>query len=298
MIKRLNKKWIIFFLMLPTMGYLIFMVIYPLIFSVMISFTRFTPSGGTLSLFAMPFAGLKNYARVFRDHVFAISMSNTFKILLIALVVEMILGLGIALLLSKKFVKIRGLFMVLILSPMMLPMVASGLIWRMLFHLEYGMVNALLKFIHLSPIDWLGSANNSLLTIIAVDIWQWTPFVILVLLAGLQAIPEEQYESAYVDGAGTWTTFAHITIPLLKYPLMVVLLIRTMDIFKVFDSVYTLTHGGPGYSSQTISFYTYLTGFRKFDLGYASAISWFIFIIVYFITFLFIKAFKIGDLSQ
>lgn len=298
MIKRLDKKWIIFFLMLPTMGYLIFMVIYPLVFSVMISFTRFTPAGGTLSLFAMPFAGLRNFARVFRDHVFSISMTNTFKILLVALVLEMVFGLAVALLLSKKFVRVRGLFMVLILSPMMLPMVASGLIWRMLFHLEYGMVNSFLKFLFISPVDWLGSASNSLLTIIAVDIWQWTPFVILVLLAGLQAIPEEQYESAQVDGAGTWATFAHITIPLLKYPLMIVLLIRAMDIFKVFDSVYTLTHGGPGYSSQTISFYTYLTGFRKFDLGYAAAISWFIFLIVYFITFFIIRAFKTGELSQ
>ena len=287
---KIRKKYIPYFLCLPTLVYLISLVIYPLIFSLFIAFRRFNPLYG-LSALKMPFVGVENFIKIFQDHIFMVSMKNTLLILAIALTVEFFLGLGVALLLNRKILKGANVFTTLMLTPMMMPMVAAGLMWRMMFHLDYGIINAFVKWIGISSgINWLGSTRVVLSTIILVDIWQWTPFVILILLAGLKSIPGEPIEAATVDGASSGQILRHVILPLIRWPIMIVLLIRMMDIFKIFDTVYALTYGGPGYASQTISFYTYLQGFKQFRLGYAAALSWIILIIILVLSMIFVRA--------
>jgi len=243
-----------------------------------------------LSILRMRFIGIENFIKIFQDHIFVVSMKNTLLILIIALPVEFFLGLAVALLLNRKIVKGSNIFITLMLTPMMMPMVAAGLMWRMMFHHDYGILNAFVKWIGISSgIDWLGSTRIVLFTIILVDIWQWTPFVILILLAGLKSIPIEPTEAATVDGASSIQILKYIILPLIRWPIMIVLLIRMMDIFKIFDTVYALTYGGPGYASQTISFYTYLQGFKQFRLGYAAALSWIILIIILVLSMIFVR---------
>jgi len=229
----------------------------------------------------MPYVGLNNFVKIFQDHIFAVAMTNTVIILLVALSIEFVLGFGIALLLNRKIIRGSGIFTTLLLIPMMMPLVAAGLMWRMMFHMDYGIINGFVKGVGISSgIDWLGSSQWVLFTIIVVDIWQWTPFVILILLASLRALPPEPLEAARVDGSSSRQLLRYIILPLLRWPIMIVLLIRMMDIFKIFDTVYTLTYGGPGYSSETISFRIYIQGFKLFKLGYAAALSWVILVIV------------------
>jgi len=156
----------------------------------------------------------------------------------------------------------------MLLSPIV---VAIG--WRLLYDTSYGVINGALAAIGVSAVPWLSSPKLALISLVLVDVWQWTPFVFLILLAGLAALPEEPYEAARIDGAGPWRQFRDITLPLLKPAILVALLLRTMDSLRLFDNVYILTRGGPGNSTETLSYFIYRTAFENFDLGYASAIS-------------------------
>jgi multiple sugar transport system permease protein len=157
----------------------------------------------------------------------------------------------------------------------MLPTVVVGVIWRLLLHPNFGAINGTLKQIGINTenLTWTAAPRLAFLAVIAVDVWQWTPFVFLVLLAGLQAIPQEPYEAALIDGSTRWQTFRHVTLPLLKPAILIVLLLRTMDLLRVFDQIFILTEGGPGFATEMISLYIYRTAFRFFDFGYAAAMS-------------------------
>jgi multiple sugar transport system permease protein len=148
-------------------------------------------------------------------------------------------------------------------------------VWRLLLNPNFGAINGTLKQIGIDTesLTWTASPVLAMLSVIAVDVWQWTPFVFLVLLAGLQAIPQEPYEAALIDGSSRWQTFWHVTLPLLKPAILIVLLLRTMDLLRVFDQIFILTEGGPGFATETISLYIYRTAFRFFDFGYAAAMS-------------------------
>jgi multiple sugar transport system permease protein len=280
-----------YWLMAPTVIWVLFFVIYPLIFSIVMSFKEFVLKKG-LTIWDMPWVGGRNFVDAVLDGSFHTALLNTIEILVIAVGAEFFAGLGIAILLNNKHAKGDFVYMALILTPMMMPMIAGGLVWRMLINTKWGAINAFIGFLGGPPVNFIGSSKLSLLTIMIVDFWQWTPFVVLILLAGLRALPHETYEAARVDGATHWQTFKHITWPLLAWPIMVVLLIRCMDAFKVFDTVYSITFGGPGNSSTTASFYIYRQGFTQFKLGYAAALSWIVFIIVYAISVLLIFFFR------
>ena len=273
------------------MIWLLAFVIYPLIFSVVMAFKQFKLKKG-LTFWDMPFIGLRNFEKAIKDDNFLQALWITLVLMVVAVAIEFVLGMLIALLLNKKNVKGHFVFMTLLLTPMMMPVIAGGLLWRMLLDVRWGAVNAIVMFFGLPAIDFLGTIQWALPSVILVDIWQWTPFVVLILLSGLRAIPEELYEAATVDGAGRLQAFAHVTWPLLAWPVMIVLLIRSMDAFKVFDVVYGLTFGGPGNSTTVASFYIYKQGFSQFLLGYAAALSWIVFIIVYLISFLIIRFLK------
>ncbi len=276
--------------MAPTMIWLLFFIVYPLIFALVMAFKRFKLERG-LTFWDMPWVGLDNFVTAFTDVYFLLALSKTFIILLVAVSIEFALGFFIAHLLNKKNVKADFLWIVLILSPMMLPLIASGNLWRMLLDVRWGAVNAVVMFFGFEAIDFLGTTKWSLPAVIMVEIWQWTPFVIITMLAGLRSIPDDPKEAALVDGANKMQMFRHIVLPLMRGQILIVLLIRSMDVFKTFDIVYALTFGGPGQSTTVATFYLYRQAFTQFKLGYGSALSWIIFIIVYFISFAIIKVF-------
>ena len=244
MLKTIRRKQA-YILMAPTMIWLLAFVIYPLIFSIVMAFKQFKLKRG-MTFWDMPWSGLYNFNKAIHDENFIKALWVTITLMVVAVAIEFVLGMIIAMLLNKKNVKGHFIFMSLLLTPMMMPIIAGGLLWRMLLDVRWGAINAAIMFFGLAPIDFLGTIKWSLPSVILVDIWQWTPFVVLILLSGLRTIPDELYEAATVDGANRVQTFLKITWPLLAWPVMIVLLIRSMDAFKVFDVVYGLTFGGPG----------------------------------------------------
>jgi multiple sugar transport system permease protein len=278
-------------LIAPTIAWLVAFIIYPLIFSAVMALKQFKLKKD-LSFWDMPYVGARNFEKAISDENFLNALWITVLVMVVAVAIEFLLGLAIASLLNRKNVRGHSFFMTFLLTPMMMPVIAGGLLWRMLLDTRWGAVNAVVQWLGLSPIDFLGTIRWSLPSVMMVDVWQWTPFVVLILLSGLRAIPEELYEAATVDGAGRVQSFLKITWPLMAWPVMIVLLIRSMDAFKIFDVVYGLTFGGPGNSTTTASFYIYKQGFSQFNLGYASALSWIVFIIVYAISMLIISFLK------
>jgi multiple sugar transport system permease protein len=286
-----EKRIVPYFYMAPTMIWLLFFIIYPLIFALVMAFKRFKLKRG-LTIWDMPWVGFDNFITAFTDQYFLLSLKTTFIILLTAVSIEFVIGMTVAYLLNKERVRFDPLWMILILSPLMLPLIASGNLWRMLFDIRWGAVNAVFMFFGINPIDFLGNADWSLMTVIIVDIWQWTPFVIIILLAGMRSVPQEPVEAALADGATNWQIFRHVTLPLMKGQILIVLLIRGMDVFKTFDIVYALTFGGPGQSTTVATFYIYRQAFTQFKLGYGAALSWIVFIIVYLLSYIILKVFK------
>lgn len=253
-------------LIAPAVAVLLALSIYPLIYSITVSLQQETAAGIVW--------GLGNFVRLLSDNFFLTAMAHTFVYAVTALTCEFLLGLGLALLLNSQ-IRGRGLFRASLLVPMMLPPVVAGVIWRLLLNPNFGAINGTLKQLGIDTesLTWTASPGLAMLSVIAVDAWQWTPFVFLVLLAGLQAIPQEPYEAALIDGSSRWQTFWHVTLPLLKPAILIVLLLRTMDLLRVFDQIFILTEGGPGFATETISLYIYRTAFRFFDFGYAAAMS-------------------------
>ena len=263
-----SRRELVFPLLLltPALAVLLSLSIYPLIYSITISLQRETADGIKWTL--------ANFARLGSDSFFLTAMAHTFVYAAAALVLEFSIGLGLALLLNTQM-RGRGFFRATLLVPMMLPTVVVGVVWRLMLNANFGAINGTLKEFALNTegLTWTASPRLAFLSVIVVDVWQWTPFVFLVLLAGLQAIPQEPYEAALIDGSSRWQTFRHVTLPLLKPAILIALLLRTMDLLRVFDQIFILTEGGPGFATETISLYIYRTAFRFFDFGYAAAMS-------------------------
>lgn len=266
----------------PALAVLLALSIYPLIYSVTISLQQETAAGITW--------GVGNFARLFSDNFFWTAMGHTFVYAAAALTCEFLLGLGLALLLNNQ-IRGRSFFRASLLVPMMLPTVVVGVVWRLMLNPNFGAVNGTLKQfgIDTESLTWTASQKLAMLSVIAVDVWQWTPFVFLVLLAGLQAIPQEPYEAALIDGSNRLQTFWHVTLPLLKPSILIVLLLRTMDLLRVFDQIFILTEGGPGFATETISLYIYRAAFRFFDFGYAAAMSFVLLALTNVISAVYIK---------
>lgn len=255
-----------YLLVAPALAVLLALSIYPLLYSITISLQQETASGIVW--------GLGHFRRLASDNFFRTAMLHTFVYAIAALTCEFMLGLGLALLLNQQ-IRGRGLFRASLLVPMMLPAVVVGVVWRLMLNPNFGAINGTLKQlgVNTESLTWTASPRLAFLAVVAVDVWQWTPFVFLVLLAGLQAIPQEPYEAALIDGSSRWQTFRHVTLPLLKPAILIVLLLRTMDLLRVFDQIFILTEGGPGFATEMISLYIYRTAFRFFDFGYAAAMS-------------------------
>jgi len=264
-----SGRWLAYLLIAPTISVLLALTIYPLIYSIKVSFHA---SSGALTL--------QNFARLFTDQFFLSALAHTFVYAAIALTVEFLLGLGLALLLDSQ-IRGRNIWRTLLLLPLMLPPVVVGVVWRLLLNSNFGAVNGTLKTfgVNTEALTWTASPKLAMASVIMADVWQWTPFMFLILLAGLQALPREPYEAALIDGSTAWQTFRYVTLPLLKPAILIALLLRTMDLLRVFDHIFILTEGGPGFATETLGLYIYRTAFRFSNFGYAAAMSFVLLII-------------------
>lgn len=275
-----SERALPYLLVAPTIAVLVTLSIYPLIYAVKVSLQ--TESGASWTL--------QNFARLVADDFFLSALAHTLVYAIIALTFEFLLGLGLAVLLNRKM-RGRSFFRAALLVPMMLPSVVVGVVWRLLLNPNFGAINGTLQGFgaNTESLTWTASPTLAFASVIMVDIWQWTPFIFLILLAGLQAIPEEPYEAALIDGSSNWQTFRHVTLPLLKPAILIALLLRTMDLLRVFDQIFILTEGGPGSATETISLYIYRTAFRFGNFGYAAAMSFVLLLLTNVISLLYIR---------
>ncbi|WP_413113968.1 carbohydrate ABC transporter permease [Thaumasiovibrio sp. DFM-14] len=216
------------------------------------------------------FVGLANFIELFDDFFFVSAIKNTFVFTIVASTAQVLLGLWLALLFNRQFPG-RRFALPIIIYPMMLSTLVCSSIWRSWYHYDFGLLNSVLVKIGLPAMEWLFDPNLALYAIALVDTWQWTPMAFLIILAGLQSIPKDIHEAAMVDGAKGLRSFAYVTFPLIQKQLMLAMLLRSIDTFKLFDKVYVMTGGGPGNATETLSMFVYKYGFRFFDLGMASA---------------------------
>jgi trehalose/maltose transport system permease protein len=233
------------------------------------------------------FIGLENYRFLWQDDRFWNALKNTVYFTGVSVFAETLLGLGIALLLNRSFAWRNGV-RTLILLPWAIPTVVSARMWEWVFNPEFGVLNFFLG----TKVNWLGDPWLAMLAAVFADIWKTTPFVAILLLAGLQVIPRELYQAARVDGAGTWALFWKITLPLLKPVLLVVLIFRTLDAWRVFDVIYVLTAGGPANTTETLSLYAYKVLFQTLQFGYGSALSAVTFLFVGGITVFYLNLYR------
>lgn len=278
-----SREWKLPYLLLaPAVLVLLALSIYPLIYAVKVSFQIGTGAGLRWSV--------QNFSRLASDSFFFEALKHTLIYAMAALTCEFLLGLGLAVLLNSGL-RGRSFFRAALLVPMMLPPVVVGVVWRLMLNPNFGAINGSLKGagVNTDALVWTASPKLALFSVIMVDVWQWTPFMFLVLLAGLQAIPQEPYEAALVDGSSRWQTFRHVTLPLLKPAILIALLLRTMDLLRVFDQIFILTEGGPGFSTETISLYIYRAAFRFNDFGYAAAMSFVLLLLTNIISLFYIR---------
>jgi len=259
--------------LLPAVVLILCLSVYPLLYSLSVSFTSWYMGTRT------GFVGFANYAGLLSDSRFHRALANTLIFVVVTVTVEYIIGFGLALLLSREIRGHRSLGVILTF-PMMLTPVAIGYMWRMIFHPSLGSANHLLRVLHLSPVNWTADPRLALISVILVDIWEWTPFFMLVLLAGIRSLPQTPFEAAAVDGATGWQSFRYITFPLMWPLSSTVIFLRAIEGFKIFDQVFVLTGGGPGIATETSTLFIYTAGFKHFDLGRAAAASYLLLVLI------------------
>ncbi|MBZ5604756.1 MAG: sugar ABC transporter permease [Acidobacteriia bacterium] len=222
----------------------------------------------------LAFGDLGNFTRLISDRTFGIATVQTIVLTAVALAAEFVLGLALALLVDSLS-RAKSIFRAGLLVPMLLPPVVAAVAWRLIYNPQFGVLNGTLRQlgVNTSALTWTNGHNSALLSVIVVDIWEWTPFLFLLLSAGLQAIPPDPIEAARIDGAGPWRLFRDVTLPLLKPTILLALLLRAMDLVRIFDQIFILTQGGPGTATETVSLYIYRTAFRFSNFGYAAAMS-------------------------
>lgn len=257
-------------------------LIFPLGYSLVISFQNYQLS----KIGQEHFVGFENYINLINNRSFWIALRNTLTFVVVAVSIELVFGFFLALLLYNKNTIGRGFFRSTLLSPMFITPIAVGLIFRFLTNSQLGVIPNLLKEINIS-IDFF-SPKLALFSIAVIDVWQWTPFMLLLLLAGLESLPEEPFEAAQVDGATGWKMVRYVTIPLMRPIILAAIVIRMLDAFKVYEYVYAITRGGPGEATETMQYLIYRTGFIYFRAGEAAAMSYaFIFVITIMVLILF-----------
>lgn len=216
--------------------------------------------------------GLANYAKLADDNLLRAGALNTLIFAVVAVAMQMLIGFVLALL-TTRVVHGRVFYRTVFILPILVPGIIIGAIWKLMYSYDFGVLNTLLMALGLTPQDWLGNPNLALLSVIIVDVWHWTPFCFLLLLAGLESLPDDIFEAARIDGASRWQQLRHITLPLMLPTIAVTFVFRMILAFKVFDEIYLLTGGGPGTSTEVISFTIYRRFFTEDQTGYGAAMS-------------------------
>ncbi|MBE2277296.1 MAG: sugar ABC transporter permease [Rhodobacteraceae bacterium] len=264
----MSDRWFSILLIAPAMLITLIFAILPLIQALDVTFRMGDLSRGKIG----DYVGLTNYRIVFADNQFWQAGWVTLKFTVVAVGLEMILGVAIAFLLhGATFAK--GITRSLLILPLATSAAVTGLFWRYLYDTQFGVLNWVLGLLGLPEPNWLGDYTIALWSVVLFDIWQWTPFVALIALAGLQALPKEPFEAAELDGASKWRVLTTLTFPLLKPVLFLVLVLRTIDCVRLYDAVAVLTRGGPGTATETMTFYLYRTGLKLFRMDYASTMA-------------------------
>ncbi len=273
-----------YFLTLPGLATLLIIVVFPIIFTIITSFYDYT----LLNPHHDSFVGLDNYQEAIEEDYIGHSFLITSQFVLLTVLIEFFVGFIIALSLNKVK-RLKTVYYVILLAPLMINPVVVGLIWRMILHTELGIFNYLLKLLDINRVNWLGDNDNAFWTIIFVDIWHQVSFMTILLLAGLSSLPQEPYEAARMDGASSLRCLISITFPLMRPVITVAILLRLIFSIKIFDIIYIMTKGGPGISTDLISYFIYRSAFFGLDIGRASALSVGLLIIVLFLTFFLYK---------
>lgn len=252
----------------PATLLLIGISIFPLLYALRLSFLQ----DSLLSVAPPRFIGLENYGHLFRDPLFWSSLRVTAVFAVSVITIQLVIGLAIALALDR-LPRYQQIMATVLLIPSILSPSVVAFQWRQLFEYYDGPLNYFFGVLHLPLQPWTASPRGALPSLVLTDFWEWTPFMILLLFAGIKSLPKPVFEAARVDGSSGWQTIIFQTIPLLRRVIAIAIILRLISAFKIFDIIYSLTAGGPGTSTESLAFYTYIQGFRYFDLGYSTAMA-------------------------
>ncbi len=268
---------------LPAVLVIAAVIVFPWLFTLFMSTQDWKIGGGAESV------GLSNFAALAKDERFVEAIGHTAYFTVLAVVLPILFGTAAALVFHREF-PFRGLLRTVFVMPMMATPVAVALVWTMMFHPQLGVLNYLLSLVGIPPQGWVYDPATVIPTLVMVEVWHWTPLVMLIVLGGLAGLPREPYESALIDGANDWHMFRHITRPLVWPFIMVAIVIRTIDALKAFDTIFVITQGGPGTASETLNIFLYLHAFQFYKIGYASAVVVIFFVIIIMLSLLLLYA--------
>ncbi|MFJ6326022.1 MULTISPECIES: carbohydrate ABC transporter permease [unclassified Rhizobium] len=254
-------------------------IVFPWVFTLWMSVNKWTLGQ------SQSFVGLDNYVRLATDGRFWESLWHTVLYTVLSVVGPLIFGTLAALIFDANF-PLRGFLRGVFVMPMMATPVAVALVWTMMFHPQLGVLNYLLSLVGIGPQEWIYNQSSVIPSLVLVEVWQWTPLVMLIVLGGLASVPREPYESAEIDGANAWQKFRYLTLPMISPFLMIAVIIRGIDAIKSFDIIYAMTQGGPGTASETINIYLYNSAFSYYDIGYGSAMAVVFFILIVALSFI------------
>jgi raffinose/stachyose/melibiose transport system permease protein len=287
-----NKKYLLVF-MLPAVALVAVLVFFPVILNIYYSMFKWTAYSTT-----MDFVGLKYYQKLFTDPKILLAIKNNVMYAVVSLIFQTGLGLVIAhLFITFANTKYAAITRVIIFVPAVISLTAIGMLWVIAYNPSLGFVNAFLDTVGLGRLahDWLGDAKTAMMSIIMVSQWQYIGEMVMLYTVGLQAVPLDIYESAKIDGASNFQTFIHVTIPMIKSTILMNTTITIIGAFMVFDEVYVMTSGGPGGATETLATLMYETGFRKDNMGYASAIGVLLFIITFIFSFIQLRMYNVNE---
>jgi multiple sugar transport system permease protein len=269
-----------YFFLAPAVSAIFIFFFIPVIAAFLISFTDFDIyTLGDLS--TLRFTGLTNYLKLFGDDLFWTALANTFYFVIAAGPLSIVISLGAAIILSSKVVRFKAIFRLSYFIPVITTLVAVAIVWRFIYHHNFGILNYFLSFLGINPVDWLGDPTWAMPSIILMAVWKNFGYNMIIFIAGLQNIPEELYEAAEIEGAGAWQKFRTITIPMLAPTTVFISIITMIGFFQLFAEPYIMTQGGPLNSTLSIVQYMYQEGFRWWNMGYSASIAFVLFFIIF-----------------
>ncbi|MFW6181719.1 MAG: carbohydrate ABC transporter permease [Spirochaetota bacterium] len=275
-------------MMYPAVFVLLLVIVSPLVYALYLSLREY------LLQFGMgEWTWAHNYLEAFTNREFLVSMKNTFVLTFSVVSLEFTIALALALMLNRQGLKCKNIYTIILMIPVMMPPIAVGLIWRLLLQPDLGIVNYVIGLVGIPKLGWYGDPNLAMLTVIGVDVWHETSLILIILLSGLTSLDKTPYEAARVDGANNIQTFLFITLPMLIPVITVAVLVRMIAAIKTYDLIYILTRGGPGFKTETMSYFVYKTAFRKMSMGDASAQSFILLVIILLLSLILIKVMEL-----